>query len=354
MKITDLVIAFFITLISTLLLVIPVKEIAIKFNFLDNPNGRKIHKRATPRIGGVAIFLGTACGLLYLQVNHAKLFSMVLGATVIVLVGMIDDKFQIRPLLKLMGQIIATTIVITDGIIIERITLPILGLIEFNMFISIVITFIWFIGITNAINLIDGLDGLASGVSTIGLASILVMAVFDGDHLVIVLSALLIAGNLGFLFHNFYPAKIYMGDTGSMLLGYSIAVLSTIGLFKNVTLFSFIVPIIILAIPIFDMIFVMVRRFIDGKNILIADNRHIHYRLLEAGYSHRTTVLIIYGFSALFGFIAILFSKVSVTITLILTMVLFLLLQSLTEILGIVGNRKQLLFKQTNDNTKNN
>lgn len=341
MNIINLTITFFITLVSTLLLVIPIKKIAFKYKFLDQPNERKIHKKITPRLGGVAIYLGVAIGLLYLQPSHPKLMSIILGATVIVIIGVIDDKYQVKPQIKLIGQLLAAIIVISDGIIIERITLPFFGLVEFNLVFSFLITILWIVGITNAINLIDGLDGLASGVSTIGLLSILVMAIFDGDNLVIVLSTILIAGNLGFLYHNFYPAKIYMGDTGSMLLGYSISVLSTIGLFKNVTIFSFIVPIIILAIPIFDTIFVIVRRISDGKSILLADNKHIHYRLLEVGFSHRTTVLIIYGFSVLFGVIAILFSKSSLEVTIILTIALFLLLQSLAELLGVVGNEKK-------------
>lgn len=347
MNITKLIITIFITLISTLLLVFPIKKLAFKYNFLDQPNERKIHLKTTPRLGGLAIYLGVLLGILYLQPTHPQLFSIVVGATVIVILGIIDDKFQLKPSIKFIGQMVAATLVIIDGIIIERITLPVLGLIEFNSIISVLITIIWIVGITNAINLIDGLDGLASGVSTIGLISILVMAASDGDHLVMILSALIIAANLGFLYHNFYPAKIYMGDTGSMFLGYSIAVLSTIGLFKNVTIFSFIVPIIVLAIPIFDTIFVIVRRIIDGKSILLADNRHIHYRLLEVGFSHRTTVLIIYGFSTLFGLIAVLFSKGSIAITIILTIVLLLILQSLVELLGVVGNEKNKIRNES-------
>lgn len=210
----------------------------------------------------------------------------------------------------------------------------------------------WIVGITNAINLIDGLDGLASGVTTIGLISILIMAFMDNNVVVIYLATVLIAGNIGFLFHNFYPAKIYMGDTGSMFLGYSIAVISTLGLFKNVTIFSFILPIIILAIPIFDTLFAIVRRILDGESILLPDKKHIHYRLLEAGFSHRATVLIIYGFSALFGLIAILYSKASLVVTFILSLALLLLLQAFAELAGVIGNGKMPLINMVHRTCK--
>ncbi|NLJ19271.1 MraY family glycosyltransferase [Globicatella sulfidifaciens] len=345
MNITKLVIAFAITLISTLLLVIPVKKIALKYGFIDRPSSRKIHKHVMPTLGGLAIFVGSALGLLYLRPQHSELPAIMIGATVITLVGIIDDKFQIRPLTKLIGQLAAASIVISGGVIIEKITLPLIGLIEFNQGFAILITVLWIVGITNAINLIDGLDGLASGVTTIGLISILVVSIIDTNVIVIYLASILIAANIGFLAHNFYPAKIYMGDTGSMFLGFSIAVISTLGLFKNVTIFSFIVPIIILAIPIFDTLFSIVRRALAGENIMLPDKKHIHYRLMESGFSHRATVLIIYGFSALFGVIAILFSQVSLIMTLVLTVTVLLLLQAFAEITGVVGDGKMPLIK---------
>ncbi|NMA90755.1 MAG: undecaprenyl/decaprenyl-phosphate alpha-N-acetylglucosaminyl 1-phosphate transferase [Amphibacillus sp.] len=345
MNITKLIIAFFIALISTFLLVYPVKKIAFKFGFLDQPNKRKIHRHVTPRIGGLAIFIGVAISLLYLRLNEPVMPAIITGGIIIVIVGLIDDKYQIRPLVKLIGQLAAAIVVMSGGVMIEKITLPFLGMIEFNQFFAIFITVIWIVGVTNAINLIDGLDGLASGVTTIGLISILVMSIMDGNNIVIYLAVVLIASNMGFLYHNFYPATIYMGDTGAMFLGYSIAVISTLGLFKNVTLFSFILPIIILAIPIFDTLFSIVRRMLDGENILLPDKKHIHHRLLEAGFSHKVTVLIIYAFSALFGLIAILFSKSSLIVTVVLSIALLLILQAFAEMVGVVGNGKTPLLR---------
>src|SRR5699024_4911194 len=166
---------------------------------------------------------------------------------------------------------------------------------------SVLITFLWVVGITNAINLIDGLDGLATGVSTIGILSMFVMALVDLQIFAAYLCIVLIGANLGFLYHNFYPAKIYMGDTGSNFLGYMIAVISMLGLFKNVALLSFIIPVIILAVPIFDTLFSIIRRIINKQHVMEADNKHIHYQLLNTGLSHPHTVIVMYAFAFLFG-----------------------------------------------------
>ncbi|WP_112182172.1 MULTISPECIES: glycosyltransferase family 4 protein [Paraliobacillus] len=343
MLIIDIVIAFVISFFSTLFLVYPIKKIAIRFGFIDLPNYRKIHTTATPRLGGLAMFLGVGLGLLYLQPQHPEYFGIIIGAIIIIIIGLLDDKYQIKPFLKLGGQLFAAGTVVYAGVIIDRITLPILGVVDLNNF-SIIITLLWIVGITNAINLIDGLDGLASGITTIGLVSILIMAITDHHIFVIYLCIVLIASNLGFLFHNFHPAKIYMGDTGSMFLGYSIAVISTLGLFKNVTLFSFIIPVIVLAIPIFDTLFAIIRRALNGDNIMLADKKHIHYQLLASGFSHRSTVLILYAFAILFGLLGILFSNASLSLSLVVSFIVLILLQIFAELAGVIGKGKMPLI----------
>ena len=339
----DLFIAFLIALLSTFALTYPVKKLAIKLGVLDMPNHRKIHKKVTPRLGGLAIFLGAFLGALYLQPRHEHLPEILLGAIVIIITGALDDRFGIRPVIKLAGQLIAASFLISSGLIIERITLPLIGMVDLG-FISVLVTVLWVVGITNAINLIDGLDGLATGVTTIALTSLFIMAIIDGQAVAAYLCIVLIGANLGFLRHNFYPAKIYMGDTGSNFLGYMIATISMLGLFKNVALFSFIIPIIVLAVPIFDTLFAIVRRAYNKKSIMKADYKHIHYQLLAAGYSHRKSVLIIYMFSALFGFMAILFSKAEITTSLIITIFILLILHIFAEIAGLVmGGQKPVL-----------
>lgn len=336
----DLAIAFLIALVSAFLLTYPVKKFAIKIRAVDLPNQRKIHTKVTPRIGGLAIFLGAILGALYLQPSHPHLPEIVAGAFVIVLTGMLDDRYGIKPVIKLTGQLIAASFLVSSGLIIERITLPFIGMVDLGFF-SVLITILWVVGITNAINLIDGLDGLATGVSTIALTSMFVMAILDVQMMAAYLCIVLIGANLGFLYHNFYPAKIYMGDTGSNFLGFMIATISMLGLFKNIALFSFIIPVIVLAVPIFDTFLAIIRRMLNKEGIMMADNKHIHYRLMEAGYGHRKTVLIIYAFSALFGIMAIVFSNASITTSLIVTLLMLLLLHIFAELAGLVLGGKR-------------
>lgn len=339
----DLGIAFLIAIISSFVLTYPVKKLAIKIGAVDLPNHRKIHKKVTPRLGGLAIFLGTFMGALYLQPYHDQLFEIICGAVVIVITGALDDKFTLRPIAKLTGQLIATSFLISGGLIIEKITLPFLGQVELG-FLSVLVTVIWVIGITNAINLIDGLDGLATGVSTIALISLFIMAIADMQVLAAYFCIVLIGANLGFLYHNFYPAKIYMGDTGSNFLGYMIAVISILGLFKNIALFSFVIPVIVLAVPIFDTLFAILRRTLNKQNIMKADNKHIHYQLLSAGYSHRKSVLILYGISAIFGALAIIFSNATISTNLFIVIILLFLLHLLAEMAGLVlGGKRPML-----------
>lgn len=336
----DLTIAFLIALVSAFLLTYPVKKLALIIKAVDFPSHRKIHTKVTPRIGGLAIFLGAFLGALYLQPSHPHLPEIVGGAFVILITGMLDDRFGIKPVIKLTGQLVAASFLVSSGLIIERITLPFIGMIDLGLF-SVLITVLWVVGITNAINLIDGLDGLATGVTTIALTSMFIMAMIDAQVMAAYLCIVLIGSNIGFLYHNFYPAKIYMGDTGSNFLGFMIAAISMLGLFKNIALFSFIIPIIVLAVPIFDTLFAIVRRAYNKESIMMADNKHIHYRLIEAGYSHRKTVLIIYAFSALFGAMAIIFSNASITTSLIVTIFILLLLHIFAEFAGLVLGGKR-------------
>lgn len=341
----DLAIASFIALISTFFLTFVVKKIAFKFEIVDFPNQRKIHIHPTPRIGGVAIFLGAALGLLYLRPEHIHLNAIIMGSIVIIITGILDDKYNIRPVLKLTGQLIATSFLISSGLVIEKITLPFIGMIDLGVF-SVLITILWVVGITNAINLIDGLDGLATGVSTIGLISILIMAITDLQIFAVYLCVVLIGANFGFLYHNFYPAKIYMGDTGSNFLGYMIAVISMLGLFKNVALFSFIIPIIVIALPILDTLFSIIRRMMNKQRIMEADNKHIHYQLLRAGFTHKQSVIVMYGFSLVFGVLAIVFAKAPLQVSILVSFIVFILVIILAEVAGIIRDGEKPLVNR--------
>ncbi|TSJ65708.1 undecaprenyl/decaprenyl-phosphate alpha-N-acetylglucosaminyl 1-phosphate transferase [Allobacillus salarius] len=335
-----LFVAFIISLLAALLITPLVRKLAIVFNIVDQPDERKIHTMEQPYLGGIAIFLGVMITYMMFWPNHDHQLAVILGAVVMLIVGFLDDKYNLKPVVKLIGQFIAASIIVASDLLIERINIPFLGEVELGN-LSVIITIIWIIAVANAINLIDGLDGLAAGVTTIALLSIGVTAILDANYVVAFLCIITIGSNLGFLYHNFYPSKIYMGDSGSLFLGYMIAVISMLGLFKNVTLFSFFIPLIILAVPILDTIFVMYTRAKDGESIMLGDRKHLHYRLIDSGLSHRGAVLVIYAFSGLFGALGVLFSYSPINAVLIGAMVALFLVHVIAEIVGLVLGGKQ-------------
>ncbi|PKR77792.1 undecaprenyl-phosphate alpha-N-acetylglucosaminyl 1-phosphate transferase [Halalkalibacillus sediminis] len=343
MSFLDMIIAFIITFIITIIITPLIIKASKKFGVVDRPNDRKKHNGEIPLLGGLALILPITIGLIWLQPEHPQLFAISLGALLIITIGVVDDLYSVKPVVKLFAQITASIMVIAAGLKIEFLTIPFMGSVDLGVW-SYIITVLWIVGITNAINLIDGLDGLAGGVSAIAFLSMFVMAITDGVTIVIILSILFIAALSGFLIYNFYPAKIFLGDTGSLFIGYSIAVVSMLGLFKNVTLFSFIIPIVMLLIPICDTIFAIIRRAINKQHIMTADRKHIHYVLLEMGFSHRATVLMMYAFSAFFGAMAIIFTNATMILSLFIMAFVILALHLLAELTGVVqGGRTPVL-----------
>jgi len=339
----DYIVAFILSFAVAILITPLVKKLAIKIGATDQPNKRKIHKDVMPRLGGLAIFIGVIAGFLYLKPQSMYMTEVVIGAVIIIIVGILDDRFTLPAQYKFLGQLVAAIVVASSGLLISKLTVPFFGVIYLDYF-SYPVTVLWIVAITNAINLIDGLDGLAAGVSSIAMTSILIMAIADSQLVVIALCTILIGSSLGFLVHNFYPAKIFMGDTGALFLGYSISIISMLGLFKNITLFSFIIPIIVLAVPIFDTIFAIIRRFLNKRSIAAPDKLHLHYCLVDLGFSHRAAVLVIYFFSACFGLSAIIFSNATLWLSLLILIVLLLAIQVIAEIVGLIGmNRKPLI-----------
>ncbi|GGM32262.1 undecaprenyl-phosphate alpha-N-acetylglucosaminyl 1-phosphate transferase [Paraliobacillus quinghaiensis] len=342
-NIMELVTGFLLSAITAIVITPLIKKLAIKLGATDRPDYRKKHTEEMPRLGGLAIVVGVAVGLTYLQPQHPHMLEIIIGGLIIVVVGVLDDFITLKPIYKLTGQIAAASVVVSSGLVIDKLTMPFLGTVHFDNF-GIFLTIFWIVGVSNAINLIDGLDGLAAGVSAIGLISILIIAIMDYRIVVVYLSVALVGSCIGFLYHNFYPAKIFMGDTGALFLGYAIAVVSTLGLFKNVALFSFIMPIVVMAIPIFDTLFAIIRRVMSQQSIGTPDRKHIHYKLLEMGYSHRKSVLIIYGFSAFFGIMAIVFNSATMLASLIIIALVILGIQLIAELSGIVFNGQQPLL----------
>ncbi|UOQ50283.1 undecaprenyl/decaprenyl-phosphate alpha-N-acetylglucosaminyl 1-phosphate transferase [Gracilibacillus caseinilyticus] len=282
-------------------LYIPVKKLAIYFHIIDLPKDGKIHDRPIPRIGGLAIFSSFLLTVIISPLNWKDINVWLTGAVFITLVGILDDKFTLRAIVKLFFQIAITVCLIVFGEMeISKLAMPIFGLVDLGIF-GYVVTFVWIIGMINAINLIDGLDGLAAGVTMIGLTVMMMMAVFDLQLDLVIICMILIGAIAGFLIFNLHPAKIFMGDTGSLFLGYMMATIPLLGLFKQVTFFSFIIPVIILTIPIFDTLFVILKRLSNNQNIFHRDRKHLHYRLIEQGWTQKQTVFIIYGFAISFG-----------------------------------------------------
>lgn len=308
------------------------KKISIKLGAIDYPKKRGLHKEPIPRMGGIAIVLGFMVTMLILmpfmpELRSTQFIGFIVGAIVIVILGMLDDIYDLKARIKLVVQIIAALIVVYSGTRISVVNWPISTAFEP---ISAPITLIWIIGVTNAVNLIDGVDGLAAGVSGIGALCLMILCILSGSELAVVLSATLCGSCLGFLPRNFSPAEVFMGDTGATFLGYVLAVSSIIGVYKGYALLSVLIAALALALPIFDMLFAMIRRFIKGKPIMQADRGHLHHRLIDSGYSHKQAVCILYGISAIGAGLSILIAMkdmraiiVAVVSVMVLSLMLF-------------------------------
>ena len=335
--------------ICSILITPAVKKLAFKIGATDKPNKRKVHQKIMPRLGGLAIYISFMIGVLIVQPNSPQLGAILIASTIIILTGIFDDIYELSAKIKLVGQIAATLVVVFGGgVQVEFINLPFTDrILEFG-YLSIPITILWIVGITNAINLIDGLDGLAAGVSSIALITISIMAILIPNPFVVVMGSILLASTLGFLVFNFHPAKIFMGDTGALFLGFMIAVLSLLG-FKNVTLISLVIPIIILGVPISDTFYAIARRIVNKKPISAPDKSHLHHCLLDHGFTHRQTVLLIYAMAAFFGLIAIIVSQAKMAGSIILIICLLVLIELLAEKIGLVGKNYRPLLKLFQD-----
>jgi len=287
----------------------PVRVLAHKLGAIDIPqDNRRMHKQPIPRLGGLAIYLGfVVTALVFLDLSPL-LITVLLGGTGIVVLGMLDDIFRLRASLKFLFQIGFAFIAVWQGVTVEQITL--FGrTIDFGGF-SILITVLWIVGLTNAINLIDGLDGLSCGVSTISAFSLLLVAILMGQNPDSILMTGILAGAcLGFLPFNTNPAKIFMGDTGALFLGYTLSVISVGGVLKLHTVVSVIIPLQIFALPLFDTTFAILRRILHGKSPFEPDRGHLHHRLIDMGLNQKQTVAVLYATCALLGLSAVLFTS---------------------------------------------
>ncbi len=294
-----------------------VKAFAVKVNAIDVPtDSRRVHDHPIPRMGGLAIFLGFLISIVLFANITKQVQGILLGSIVIIIIGVIDDILRLKAWIKLLGQIAAAGIAVAHGIVVEIISHPMaLGgggeYLTFGGVIAIIITFFWIVGMTNAVNLIDGLDGLAVGISAISSITMLVVAMMVSEGNVAVILAALAGGCFGFMPFNLNPAKIFMGDTGALLLGYVLSTVSVIGFFKFYAVISFAVPILAMALPLLDTLFAIIRRTLKGQNPMAPDRGHFHHRLLDMGLSHKQAVAILYAISAVLGLTAVVITTES-------------------------------------------
>lgn len=334
----EMLIAFILAAITSAIITPISIKLAHKVGAIDEPKDeRKIHVKAMPRLGGFSFIVGFFVAVIYSLATSAiattvNLWGVFLGLAIVAVIGFLDDVYHIKPWQKLLGQVIAAILVIISGLRICYINIPFLTLYGLNDILSVIVTFFWIIGVTNALNLIDGLDGLASGVSAISALSLTVVFILNGaGELPILLMVALLGGLMGFLPFNFNPAKTFMGDMGSNFLGFILATVSMLGMAKTYALMTIIVPVVILGLPIFDTLFAMTRRILRHQSIMQADRGHIHHRLIDAGLSQRQAVLVLYGVTALLGILAVIILESDIWKILILIAILALL--------SVIGSR---------------
>lgn len=303
-----------------------------KYSLIDHPKDRGVHNKTIPLAGGLSFaFVIVLCELLLIFLFKSfekKLIYLAVSGMVIVIFGLYDDSKNSSPYLKLLVQIFVITLLYYAGFRITEITNP-FGDVDFNMgYLSMPITFIWFLVIMNAINLIDGLDGLAAGIIFSTTVILIIIGNLNNFVIISMISSSIAGATLAFLKYNFYPAKIFMGDTGSLFLGLNIAAISIFKYaeFKRFTAMTLLIPISILILPISDMIIAVVRRVKNRQNIMLADKEHIHHQLLKMGLSQKNIALISYIITLVFGLIAVGFSFVPKDIHIVILLVLFALI----------------------------
>ncbi|MBQ9313911.1 MAG: UDP-N-acetylglucosamine 2-epimerase (non-hydrolyzing) [Clostridia bacterium] len=314
---------------------------------MDIPNdSRKIQAKPMPRIGGLAFIMAFLLSSLFIFLtcnigSDINLFGFFIGAGIVAATGFLDDAFELKPWMKLVGQAIAAICVILSGVRIFYFNIPFLSMYGLNDILSIIITFGWIIGVTNAFNLIDGLDGLATGVSAISTLSMLVIFIINGaTPSVYILTAALLGGLIGFLPYNFNPAKTFMGDNGSNFLGYTLATISMLGMAKTYTFMTVVLPVIILGLPIFDTLFAIFRRIINHKPIMQADRGHLHHKLMDAGLTQKQVVIILYAVTAILGIYAVVVIESDIWKAVALLLIL--------AVLSVIGSKEIVDKKKKN------
>jgi len=319
-----------------------VSRVACAFEVVDRPNERKVNRRTNiPLLGGLAVALGCFVGLSF-GVNlepglgaEGHLEGLFLGGAVLLAIGVFDDKHALSARPKFLAQLLAASIAMYYGYEIDHVTEPFTGTkIDFPNWLAWILTVLWIVGVTNAINLIDGLDGLATGVAAIIGVTLTLVCWQLGLSIGVLMGVALVGGLLGFLPYNFSPAKIFLGDTGALFIGFALALLALEG-YAQAELLTFVVPLLALAVPIMDTLLSILRRLRRRVGVFSADRQHIHHRLLEAEGSHRSAVLSIYFLTGCFCVIALSFTKLQGIAALLFLLAVLVLTWRLVRNLGL-------------------
>ncbi len=304
-----------------------VKHFAEHVGAMDVPrDGRRVHDHPIPRMGGLAIFLGFVLSMLVFAEMSTQIMGMLIGAVIVAAMGGIDDIVNLNAWVKLAAQILAAWVAIRCGIVFDAVSNPIIFSETTTIqvgFLAIPLTFLWIVGCTNAVNLIDGLDGLAVGVSAISSFTMLLVAIVVAEPNTAVILAALTGACLGFMPYNLNPAKIFMGDVGSQLLGYILATASIMGMFKFHAIITFLVPVLAMAVPLADTTAAFVRRIVHGQSPFHADKKHLHHKLLAMGLSQKQAVAALYSLSAVLGLFAVLLANTNVFVRVICLVLAF-------------------------------
>ncbi|MEE1013513.1 MAG: MraY family glycosyltransferase [Clostridia bacterium] len=331
-----LAVAFLISFAATPMVI----SLAHKINAIDVPkDARRVHKKPIPLIGGLAIFYGFIVSVLCFATIDRETAGILIGSVIIVTVGVIDDMSDMKAIVKLLCQIIAAAVVVYCGVRIEHFSNPLYGwfgpeYIVLNYWVSVAITMFWIVGVCNAVNLIDGMDGLAVGISSIASMSLLALTLISNNPNVAILTAAVAGAGFGFLPYNFHPAKIFMGDTGALFLGFILACISVQGFLKISAIISFAVPILVLGLPIFDTVFAIIRRVLTGRSPMSPDRGHLHHRLYDMGFSQRQTVAILYTMTAALCLTAVVISIQGYKRGLLLILAVFLIILLSLKFMG--------------------
>jgi UDP-GlcNAc:undecaprenyl-phosphate GlcNAc-1-phosphate transferase len=340
------IIAFALSLLAALVLTRVIRDAALRWNLVDAPvGGRKIHRRPIPRLGGVAIILAFAAPLLGLFCwdndlssalfsDQALLISLLGGGGIIALTGIVDDLRGLRSLVKLAAQIAAGLVVYSAGIRIEAFSVPFFSPVILDVWLSLPLTLFWVVLVTNAVNLIDGMDGLAGGVAVLAGGTLMIMSGIEGNTLAALLLCCMVGATLGFLVYNINPASIFMGDTGSLSLGFLLALVSIHSSQKSYALFSIVAAFLVLGIPIFDLSMAVVRRYLMGRPIFAADQHHVHHILLRKGLTQSQSVIMLFGAAVFLEVLAFIFIYADDRISAISILVLVPIIGAAVRYLG--------------------